>query len=149
MQCGFGVACVWQSKAKNSVPAAASSLREVLHLKNKIFLGKKLGRYAAINEQTKRCVMPRLLRSRLQSKSMGRAWCGHARPTTTLGAGKIWCGQILPFCSKKEQKNKNYCVTSVEKVISTYLFEFFQLFLHLPPNPISIVDSYNYQIQIV
>jgi len=23
-------------------------------------------------------------------------------------SGKIWCGQILPLCSKKEQKIKNY-----------------------------------------
>jgi len=38
---------------------------------------------------------------------MGRAWCGHARPTTTPVAGKIWCGQILPLCSKKEQKLKD------------------------------------------
>jgi len=45
--------------------------------------------------------MPRLLRTVLQSKSMGRAWCGHARPHDYACSGKIWCGQILPF---KEQK---------------------------------------------
>jgi len=44
--------------------------------------------------------MPRLLRA-ARKNTMGRAWCGHARPTTTLGSGKIWCGQILPLCSKK------------------------------------------------
>jgi len=47
--------------------------------------------------------MPRLLRSGLQNKSMGRAWCGHARPTTTLGSGKIWCGQILPLQRTKKK----------------------------------------------
>jgi hypothetical protein len=65
---------------KNSHSRRASSLQFYLTLKTN-FLGKKLGRYAAINRlKTKRCVMPRLLRSVRQNKSMGRAWCGHARP---------------------------------------------------------------------
>jgi len=60
--------------------------------------------------------MPRLLRSVLQNR-MGRAWCGHARPTTTLVAGKIWCGQILPPCPKKEQKIKRFKELKPNKLI--------------------------------
>jgi len=52
--------------------------------------------------------MPRLLRAALQNL-LGRAWCGHARPTTTLGSGKIWCGQILPLQRIKQifQRTEN------------------------------------------
>jgi hypothetical protein len=51
--------------------------------KNKNFFRKEqLGRSALIYAKNyKDGAMPRLLRAEPQSKSMGRAWCGHARPT--------------------------------------------------------------------
>ena len=77
--------------------------------------------------------MPRLLRAVLQNKSMGRAWCGHARPTTTLGSGKILVrlpseggGQILPLCSKKEQKIKRCQVEEIDYSLNLLVdYDFF------------------------
>jgi len=39
----------------------------------------------------------------LQSKNMGRAWCGHARPTTTVAPAKFGAGK---FCRLNQRKNK-------------------------------------------
>jgi len=52
-----------------------------------------------------------------KTKTLGRAWCGHARPTATPVAGKIWCGKL---CRLIQRKNKKY-YPSFEKAVSTYL----------------------------
>jgi len=65
-----------KAKLKNSVPAAASSLQLFYILKTKIFLGKKLGRYAAINK-----------RKTLDASCP--ASCGQCFKTKTSGAGVV------------------------------------------------------------
>jgi hypothetical protein len=73
---------------KNPQSRRASSLQLSLHIKNKIFLGKKLVRYAAINKRnTARCVMPRLLRAARQRT----VWAGrgpHPAPRLELSFQK-------------------------------------------------------------
>ncbi|TRZ95283.1 hypothetical protein D4R78_04065 [bacterium] len=62
-------------------------------------LKKSCVRYAAINteKQAVRHAEP-LVFSTLKLKPMGRAWCGHARPTITIAPAK--------FYRFKEQKKK-------------------------------------------
>ena len=86
---------------KKSTVAACVLASLSLHLKNKFF--RKEARPLPLHEQKKARGrgMPRLLRSGLQNKSMGRAWCGHARPTTTIAPAKFGAGK---FCRFKEQK---------------------------------------------
>jgi hypothetical protein len=80
-------------------------IRKLLQFKKQKFLilARPLSRLQQAKNFSERREAKLLTRN--ASKPLGRAWCGHARSTSTLVAGKIWCGQILPLCPKKEQKN--------------------------------------------
>jgi len=77
-------------RVRRSLPCFAGQRphRQVAIRKNTSF--QRFVRIAAIN--TKKlsgagcCASSR---PTLENDLLGRAWCGHARPTTTLGAGKI------------------------------------------------------------
>ncbi len=70
-------------------------------LKNKIFLGKKLGRSALAKLKTTRTALCPASCVQGFKTEWGRAWCGHARPTTTFAPAKFGAGK---FCRIKEQK---------------------------------------------
>jgi len=66
--------------------AASSPTR--YYNKNRSF--QRFVRIAAINTKKLSGAASRASsRPTLENGLLGRAWCGHARPTTTLGAGKI------------------------------------------------------------
>ncbi|MBU0634199.1 MAG: hypothetical protein KKA52_03960, partial [Candidatus Omnitrophica bacterium] len=77
--------------------------------------------------------MPRLLRPALQSKSTGRAWCGHARPTTTLVASK----------NKKEnfQGTKTLSICATDNKQNKALRSYYQFYIFFKPFKISFTVS--------
>jgi hypothetical protein len=92
---------------KNPSPRRASSLREVLHLKNKNFFRKEarpLCRKQQVKGLSVRHAPP--LAGQASKQKHGAGVVRARPPHKNLSAGKIWCGQILPLCSKKEQKIK-------------------------------------------
>jgi hypothetical protein len=74
---------------------------------------RPLSRLQQAKNSHKRREAKLLTNSALKPKN-ARAGVVRARPPPNYRcAGKIWCGQILPLCSKKEQKIKIYCEVEI------------------------------------